>query len=590
MLHSNKKKLATRNLILQLVKKRNMKLINKLFILVLALGLSTTSCDNTDLDLLDNPNAITPDQASLNDLYNNIQLTFRNVYLSAEGNPGSIARMYHAGAFIYENMTTNTTYNGIWNNVYSGLLPDIDALLNLADAGGFDVHAGTAKIMEAYSMMALVDLLKDVPYSEATQGTDVISPSADQGSAVYSAATALLDEAIAQLSGTSAAAPTYEGFYGGDTDQWIKFANTLKLRAALNTGDAGAINAAVSSGVIEENSDNFEFKYGNQRNNPNSRHWMYNNHYEVGDGNYQSNYMMWLMLADKETVDGVTLSDPRIRYYFYRKVDDAAAQDATTYSCHFSTFPEQDAKPAHWLDVDPDLPYCIVPNSGYSGRDHGNGEGIPPDGPIRTSYGLYPGGGQFDDDGFSDTRQRGTTGGLGQGVLPIMQASLVDLLRAEAALTLGTSDDARALIESGIRKSMDRVESFESLVPSTMGDQRTLRDGSSGTVKQLYGFSAARKDTYVNAVLALFDAADNDGKLDLVAKEIMISAFGNGIEAYNLYRRTGKPSNMQPALEPAFGQFPYSFLYPTNTTERNANVTQKSLADRVFWDKGLEWY
>lgn len=568
-----------------------MKLINKLFILVLAFGLVTTSCDNTDLDLLDNPNAITPEQASLNDLYNNIQLTFRNVYLSAEGNPGGIARMYHAGAFIYENMTTNTTYNGIWNNVYSGLLPDIDALLAIADAGGFDIHAGTAKIMEAYSMMALVDLLKDVPYSEAIQGTDVISPSVDEGSAVYSAAIALLDEAIAQLSGTSAAAPTYEGFYNGNPDKWIKFANTLKLRAALNTGDASTINSLVGSGnIITSNSDNFEFKYGNNRVNPNSRHWMYNNHYEIGDGDYQSNYMMWLMFADKETVDGVTIVDPRIRYYFYRKVEDAAAQDATTYSCHFSTFPEQSAKPDHWLAVDPDLPYCIVPGSGYSGRDHGNGEGIPPDGPIRTSYGLYPGGGQFDDDGFQDTRQRGTSGGLGQGVLPIMQASLVDLMRAEAALTLGTNDDARALLESGIRKSMDRVESFEGLVPSTMGDQRELRDGSSGTVKQLYGMTQDRKDAYVDAVLELYDAANNNGKLDLVAKEIMIAAFGNGLEAYNLYRRTGMPANMQPTLEPSYGQFPYSFFYPTNTTERNANISQKSLADRVFWDNGLDLY
>lgn len=570
-----------------------MKLINKLFILVLALGLVTTSCENTDLDLLDNPNAITPDQASLNDLYNNIQLTFRGVFLGAQSNPGGIARMYHAGAFTYEAMTNQNTYNGLWNTVYAGLLPDIDALLAIADAGGFDVHAGSAKIMEAYSMMALVDLLKDVPYSEAIQGTDVISPSTDEGSTVYNAALALLDEAIAQLSGTNAAAPTYDGFYGGDADKWVKFANTLKLKAALNTGDASTVNSLVSGGnIITDNSDNFEFKYGNQRNNPNSRHWMYNNHYEVGDGSYQSNYMMWLMYADKETVDGVTIVDPRIRYYFYRKVEDAAAQDATTYSCHFSTFPEQSSKPAYWETVtgDSDLPYCIVPNSGYSGRDHGNGEGIPPDGPIRTSYGLYPGGGQFDEDGFNDTRNRGTTGGLGQGVLPIMQASLVDLLRAEAALTLGTSDDARALLESGIRKSMSRVESFEALVPATMSEQRVLRDGSAGTVKDLYGMTTARKDAYVTSVMELFDAADSDGKLDLVAKEIMISAFGNGLEAYNMYRRTGMPANMQPALEQAYGQFPYSFLYPTVTTERNASISQKSLADRVFWDKGLDLY
>lgn len=349
-----------------------MKFFNKLLIVVFVLGM-TTACDNTELDLLDSPNAITPENASLNDLYNNVQLAFRNVYSSAQGTPGAAARMYHAGGGTYEDFATDQTFNGLWGNVYATLWPDIDALLGLADANGFDVHAGSAKIMKAYSMVVLIDLLGDVPFSEALQGTDVISPKDDEGSTVYAAAESLLDEAIAQLDGTSAARPAYEGFYNGSSSKWIKFANTVKLRIALNTGDAGTFNSIISGGnYISSAADDFQFNYGNQRTNPNSRHPFYQSHYEVNDGAYMSNYYMWLLAGDKKTADGVTITDPRIRYYFYRKVDDAEGQDQTTYSCHFSIFPDQSAKPAHWEATSADVPYCVIPGTGYSGRDHLN--------------------------------------------------------------------------------------------------------------------------------------------------------------------------------------------------------------------------
>jgi len=215
-----------------------------------------------------------------------------------------------------------------------------------------------------------------------------------------------------------------------------------------------------------------------------------------------------------------------------------------------------------------------------------NPDGIPPDGPIRTSFGLYPAGGQFDEDSFGDTRNQGTTGGMGEGILPIMLSSMVDLMRAEAALTLGTNDDARVLFESGIRASIAKAISFESLVPGTMGTTVTLRSGEEGTIKELFGSDQGDIDNYLTNVLALYDAANADGKLDLVAKEMMIASWGNGLEAYNLYRRTGKPNNMQPALESSYGEFPRTFLLPAVHVTRNSNATQKSFTDRVFWDDG----
>ena len=59
-------------------------------------------------------------------------------------------------------------------------------------------------------------------------------------------------------------------FYEGDGGKWIKFINTLKMRAALTTGDYnGVINA---TNVIESAEDNFTFAYGTNLQQPDTRH------------------------------------------------------------------------------------------------------------------------------------------------------------------------------------------------------------------------------------------------------------------------------------------------------------------------------
>jgi hypothetical protein len=166
----------------------------------------------------------------------------------------------------------------------------------------------------------------------------------------------------------------------------------------------------------------------------------------------------------------------------------------------------------------------------------------------------------------------------------MMLSSFVSFLRAEAALTAGTGEDARALLESGINASMDKVFSFSSAVDgskvvatSPTGDEITLQ---TAYLDPLADDQAA----YVDAVLAEYDAADADGQLNIVIREYFIAAWGNGIETYNAYRRTAKPNNIQPTIDPGGGAYARSALYPSDHVNLNPNAEQKSITDPVFWD------
>ena len=560
---------------------------------VAAFSMIAFSCNElTELDLLDNPNEVSPDQAGVDFVYNNIQLTFNNFYNNFRGISEGLVRYRTLGAFTYNNALPESSGDGAWFNAYSNLFPDIEVLESLSAERGLDIHSGSAKIMKAYVLTTLVDYFGDVPNSRAGQGTDVISPAPDPGADVYAAAEALLDEAIAQLSGTSAGAPASDIFYNGNADNWVAAANTLKLRIYNNTrlvdASAGAkMSSLINSGanIIDSPDEDFQFQYGKNRNNPNSRHPFYNGDYETADGGYMSNYFMWAMCCEKEVVD------PRIRFYFFRQVDNSLPDNDNVFSCHLTDRPEG-FMPDHFAAVDANLPYCVAADNGYYGRDHGNGSGIPPDGPIRAEFGVYPGGGRWDGDHFEFTQNAGTDGGLGEGISPIMLTSFVDFMRAEAALTAGTGEDARALLESGVRASIDKVLSFASLDGGNVNGTRVVR-GVTVSLSDLFLPDSDDIDAYVNVVLAAYDAATTDrDRLDVVVKEAFIAYHGNATEMFNMYRRTGSPLNIQPgvdaqAMPPGNEGFPRSILYPAVHVNLNAEVSQKDgLLNRVFWDDG----
>ncbi len=238
-------------------------------------------------------------------------------------------------------------------------------------------------------MTGLVDFFGDVPYSQANLGAENFNPGVDSGASIYAAAFALLDQAIANFTDGGVAAPQNDFFYDGDASKWIKACNTLKMKLYMQTRlvDSGALasfNAIVASGnYISSIDDDFQFRWGTNVVQPNTRHPRYSGNYNSsgGTGDYMSDDLMNYMLVN---------DDPRIRYYYYRQNGVTPGADADpaleTLQCSLQT------PPAHYAG----FPFCALPN-GYWGRDHGNNEGTPPDGFLKTTFGVYPAGGRFDD-------------------------------------------------------------------------------------------------------------------------------------------------------------------------------------------------
>ena len=78
--------------------------------------------------------------------------------------------------------------------------------------------------------------------------------------------------------------------------------------------------------------------------------------------------------------------------------------------------------------------------------------------------------------------------------------------------------------------------------------------------------------------------------MDIIITEYYLASYGNSVEAYNAYRRTGYPSNIQIPINDDNPTFPRSFPYPDDAVDVNTSLTQKANTDKVFWDKNPDGF
>ncbi|WP_238531815.1 SusD/RagB family nutrient-binding outer membrane lipoprotein [Nitritalea halalkaliphila] len=399
----------------------------KLYSIFLALSvLFVSSCE---LDLLDDPNAVTGDTANPSFVLNRIQTDYAALFNTASTFGMRLTRIMSQPNNLYEQAYVPVTFNGIWTNSYANILNDIQFLEELNETTPIPQHLGIARTIKALVLMHLVDHFDEVPFSEALNPA-IFNPLVDPGEQVYAASLTAIQEARDAFAQSSPFVPT-DFFYGNSREKWLKLLNTLEVRYHLNrklvdpNGARSEINRLIATGELLAEGDDFVFRYGTSQTNPDSRHPRYSQ-YGQGGGDYQSTWYMFHLTEAKG------FNDPRARFYIYRQVNENPT-DPDKLRCI------SEIAPSHYLAGG--WPFCLpnmIDGRGYWGRDHLNAEGIPPDNFEQSVYGLYPAGGRFDDDSASPVDSP-TLGNGGAGIQPIMLSSFLDFMLAEAAQTIGTT-------------------------------------------------------------------------------------------------------------------------------------------------------
>lgn len=169
----------------------------------------------------------------------------------------------------------------------------------------------TLELEEILVWETLVDTYGDIPYSEAFDPDTTLAPAYDDAETIYVDLISRIDAAIAMIS-TSSSGYTSGGdqIYEGDMSQWKKFANSLKLRMALNMADVNpslaksTAEAAITSGVMTSNDDSYAYAFaGSTFVNP-----VYDNFVASGRNDFVPTELVIDMMNDTE--------DPRRAQWF----------------------------------------------------------------------------------------------------------------------------------------------------------------------------------------------------------------------------------------------------------------------------------
>ena len=124
----------------------------------------------TELDLTENPNQLSPDQASPDFFMNSIQEDFARIVEQFGRTGAEVTRIDYMSGRSYTNAYSAVSFNTEWTNSYKGMMYDIHLMNDLATDIGMTHHVGMGQVFEAYVLLTLVDFFGDVPYTEAGKG------------------------------------------------------------------------------------------------------------------------------------------------------------------------------------------------------------------------------------------------------------------------------------------------------------------------------------------------------------------------------------------------------------------------------------
>ncbi|RTL58554.1 MAG: SusD/RagB family nutrient-binding outer membrane lipoprotein [Sphingobacteriales bacterium] len=358
----------------------------------------------------------------------------------------------------YDVYNLDGSFDNQWNfEIYNGAVNNLQILIDQNSANN-PAYSGIAKLQLAYIISVAADIWGDVPYSQAGQGLKYEQPRFDKVQDIYQGnsglnITSLFDlvkSGLADLTKTSTLKPgTDDIVYKGDLTKWTRMGNTLLLKLAIQLTN---VNPTLAKSTISS------VLTANTYINANN--------------------------LDFEVPFGPSVGNQNAIYTF-----------------NTLNRPGDQMLSSRFLALERSLNDTVrlaklftKPNNVFTSYDNGSTAAAPTNA-NRSKYNTF------------------FTGATGEAPIRLLTNAQVNFILAEAALVLGTTGDANAYYQAGIRAHMSKI-----------------------------GMTTAEIDNYFNtnpSVVTL--SGTNDDKLKQIITQKYISLVGNGIEAFNDYRRTGYP-------------------------------------------------
>jgi len=226
-----------------------------IYIALFAISLGFSSCSGW-LDVNHDPNSPTDVSEDLimaapqaeiaafvgGDIYNYSAFFAQYVDQAPEANQYNLLADYDfdQDLFLY-------SYRGL----YAYALEDLETIRTKAKSAGNWGDYLVATTLRAYAYQILVDNLDYAPYTEALKGSSNAQPKWDDGETIYKGVMAEIDSAEAKVNSASNPTISQDLMLNKDVNQWIGFANALKLRMLMRGSEKNDNSAAIEALVNE---------------------------------------------------------------------------------------------------------------------------------------------------------------------------------------------------------------------------------------------------------------------------------------------------------------------------------------------------
>lgn len=229
----------------------------KKIIFLFAIILGVTSCDNY-LDINYNPNSPASENVTSDMIFPGAEMNLAASYGDFLRIVGGYYSQHYSQNFGTSNYLdfsqftmsatrSSTTYTQLFVRV----LNNIETVRQKSSSSNEWGTYLAATTLRAFTFQVLVDAYGSIPYTESLN-SNVLSPKYDEGSTVYNGILAELDAALAKVKSKDAVCKNLL-FGTTNAEEWIKFANALKLKLLMRVSNVQNVQSKIAALVAENN-------------------------------------------------------------------------------------------------------------------------------------------------------------------------------------------------------------------------------------------------------------------------------------------------------------------------------------------------